>query len=131
MAETRVMVSVGWRPCRSCLFLPAPAVLLLRRVLHPRGLAFQVAQVVQLRAPHAGGLGDFDLLNRGRVEREDALDALAERHLAHGKRRARAAAVDADHDPLEYLNALLVPLAHLDVDLHRVARPHDWPHAKL
>src|SRR4051794_36242625 len=80
----------------------------LRDVFHARRLALQVAQVVQLRAPDPRRLGHFDLLDRRRVQREDALDALAERHLAHGERGARAAAVDADDHALEDLDALLV-----------------------
>src|SRR5687767_12294669 len=53
--------------------------------LHPGGLALQVAQEVQLRAAHAGRTHDVDLGNRRRVQREDALHALAERHLADGE----------------------------------------------
>src|ERR1051325_10785940 len=45
--------------------------------LHPGGLALQVAQVIELRAPHLRRARDFDLLNRRRVQRKDALDALA------------------------------------------------------
>ena len=56
------------------------------------------------------------------MQREDALDALAERHLADGEGRARAAAVHADHHALEHLDALLVAFAHLDVHANGVAR---------
>src|SRR5262245_66127233 len=58
------------------------------------------------------------------MEREDALDALAEGYLPDRERGAGAAAMHADHHALENLNALLVALAHLHVTLHRVARLH-------
>src|SRR5215475_5042287 len=48
---------------------------------HPGRLALQVAQVVELGAPDLGRSRDLDLLNRRRVQREDALHALAERDL--------------------------------------------------
>src|SRR5689334_22293265 len=52
-------------------------------LLHARRLALQIAQEVQLGAAHARRPDDFHLGDRRRVQREDALDALAERHLAH------------------------------------------------
>src|SRR5471032_1969025 len=64
-------------------------------VLHPRGLALQLAEVVELRAADLGRPRDLDLRNRRRMQREDALDTLAERHLAHGEGGARAATVHA------------------------------------
>src|SRR6476619_3593471 len=68
--------------------------------LHARGLALQVAQEVQLRAPHLRAAEDFDPVDRRRVQRENALDALAERDLPHGERRVGGAAVHADHRAL-------------------------------
>src|SRR5689334_4031837 len=55
--------------------LPAPLF------LHACGLAAQVAQEVQLRAAHLRAANDFDLVDDRRVQRKDALNALAERHL--------------------------------------------------
>ena len=52
-------------------------------------LPFRLAQEVQLGAADAGRPHDVHLGDRRRVQREDALDALAERHLAHRERRAR------------------------------------------
>src|SRR5262245_41656496 len=100
-------------------------------VFHPRGLALQVAQVVQLRPADFGRSRDFHLLDRRRVERKDALDALSERHLAHRERRARAAAVQADYDAFENLNALLVALAHFHVHANGVARLYRRPFGQL
>src|SRR5687767_10754231 len=71
---------------------------------HARRLALEIPQEIELGAPHAGGPNHLDLRDRGRVQREDALDALAERHLAHGERRAQTAAVHPDHDALEDLD---------------------------
>jgi hypothetical protein len=65
------------------------------------------------------------------VQRENALDALAERHFTDGEGRARAAAVHADDHALEYLDALFVALAHLDVDLDRIAGLHRRPIGQL
>src|SRR5262249_45799046 len=103
----------------------------LRGVLHSRRLALQLAEVVQLRAADPRRPHHLDLLDRRRVQREDALDALAERHLANGERGARAAAVQTDHDAFEDLNALLVALAHLHVHADGVARLHRRPLGQL
>src|SRR5687767_6557480 len=93
-------------------------------LFHTRGLALQVAQEVELGAADAGRPHQVDLGDRRRMKREDALDALAERHLAHRERGAGAAAMQPDHDPLEDLDALLVALAHLYVHADGVARLH-------
>src|SRR5206468_5032355 len=82
--------------------------LILRRVFHPRGLALQFTQVIELGAPDLCRFHDFDLLNRRRMQRKNAFDALAERHLPHRERGACAAAMEADHDALEDLDAFLV-----------------------
>src|SRR3954471_4840753 len=103
-----------WLPLRHLLLLPG--------LLHPRGLALQLAEEVQLGAADLGRAQHVDLVDDRRVQREDALDALAERHLAHRERRARAAAVHPDDHALEHLDALLVPFAHLHVHAHGIAR---------
>src|SRR5690606_28675163 len=93
-------------------------------LLHARRLAPELTQEVELRTAHAGRPHDFDLLDDRRVQREDALDPLPERDLAHGERRTRAATMLADDDPLEDLDALLVTFADLHVHPHGVPRPH-------
>ena len=90
-------------------------------LLHARRLALQLAQEVELRAADLRGAEHVDLVDDRRVQREDALDALAERHLAHREGRARAAAVHADHHALEHLDAFLVAFTHLHVDADGVA----------
>src|SRR5258705_6522627 len=113
------------------LLLFGHRLLLGHRLLHARGLALQVAEEVQLRAPDARRPHDVDLGDGRRVQREDALDALAEGHLADRERGARAAAVQADDDSLENLDAFLVALAHLHVHAHGVARLHPRPIRQL
>src|SRR5439155_22027067 len=81
-----------------------------------------LAEEVQLGAADLGGAQDLDRVDDRRVEGEDTLDALAERDLPDRERRARAAPVHADHHALEHLDALLVALAHLDVNFHGVTR---------
>src|SRR5690606_35168712 len=109
---------------------PGPRPEALRRAplfLHARGLAAQLAQVVELGAADLGAPHHLDLVDHRRVQREDPLDSLAERDLAHGERGARAATTDADHDTLEHLDALLLALPHLDVHAHGIARAHRGP----
>src|SRR5688572_195979 len=57
---------------------------------HPGSLTLEIAEEVQLRPAHFRGPHNFDLLNDRRVQREDPLDALAERHLANGERGTHA-----------------------------------------
>src|SRR5438876_475457 len=65
------------------------------------------------------------------MQREDPLDALAERHLPYRERGPRAAPVKTDHNALENLDAFLVPLAHLDVHADGVAGLHRRPLGQL
>src|SRR5204862_6025536 len=91
---------------------------------HASRLALQIAEVIELGAADPGRAEHLDFGDGRRMQWEDALDALAERDFAHRKRRARPAAVHANHDTLEDLDALLVALADLDVYFYRVARSH-------
>src|SRR6188768_2618865 len=92
--------------------------------LHAGGLAAQVAQEVHLGAADLRRADQLHLVDGRRVHGENALDALAERHLAHREGGADAAPVHADDHAFEHLDALLVALAHLHVDANRVARLH-------
>src|SRR5205823_10183254 len=65
--------------------------------------------------------GDLDRLDARAIQREDALDAGAEAHLAHREGRARAGAVALDDHALEYLDAGLVAFDDLVVHLDGVA----------
>src|SRR4051812_8105331 len=113
------------RNARTLAIAPRPRGRLdgrLLALLHARRLALQLAQEIQLGAADLRGAHHFDLVDDRRVQREDALDALPERHLAHGERGPGAAAVHANHHAFEHLDAFLVALADLDMDTHRVAR---------
>src|SRR3954451_15207711 len=85
------------------------------------GLAAQLAEVVQLGPADVTAGDDLDLLDDRGVHREGPLDADAEADLAHGEGLARAAALTADHDALEDLDAGPVALDHADVHLDGVA----------
>src|SRR4029078_6801075 len=84
--------------------------LLRRLVLHPRVLALQIRQVIQLRSPHPRRFRDLDLLNGRRVQGKNPFDTLAERDLADGERGARSAAMNPDDNAFENLDAFLVAL---------------------
>src|SRR5215468_5247227 len=88
----------------------------LPALLDPGCLAAQVPQVVQL-GPADTAAGDrLDLVDRGAVHRERALDAHAVTHLAHGERLPQTTALAPDHDTLEHLDPGAV--AFLDPDVH-------------
>src|SRR5450759_1477855 len=80
-------------------------------------LAAQVAQVVQLGAPDVTAGHNLDLLDDRAVQREGALDADAEAHLANRVRLADTAAVATDDNALEHLDAGTRAFNDLDVDL--------------
>src|SRR5262245_20069293 len=70
-------------------------------------LAALAAQVVELRAPHLALAHDLHAGHQRRVEREDALDALALHDAPHREGAPQAAALDVDHVADEVLHALL------------------------
>src|SRR4030095_12114962 len=105
-------------------FVPLALAFGAPTLFHARRLAFQIAEEVQLAPADFGRSYDLELLNGRRMKRENALDALAKRYLAHGKRRASPSTVHADDDAFEDLNALLVALAHLHVHPNGVAGLH-------
>src|SRR4051812_8964816 len=65
--------------------------------LQAGGLAAQSAEEVQLSATDAAAAGDVNLVDHARVHRKDALDSVAEAHLANGKAGLRARGL-LDHD---------------------------------
>src|SRR5215468_3360304 len=84
-------------------------------------LAAQVTQVVELGAAHHALAHHLDLPDRRAVEREDALDALAEADLAHRERGVHASILAGDAKAFVDLDALAVAFLHLDVHAQRVA----------
>src|SRR5258705_5276698 len=85
-------------------------------LLDARRLAGEMAQVVELGPAHAAATDDIDVGQHGALDREDGLDADAVGDLAHGERRADAAAPTGNADSLERLDALLLPF--LDAHVH-------------
>src|SRR6185437_4838911 len=86
-----------------------------------RRLAGQAAQVIELGAPHLAAAHHLDRRDARRVEREDALDALAVRDLAQGEIRVDPGVLAPDAHALEGLDALALALDDLDADAHGVA----------
>ena len=60
------------------------------------------------------------------MDGERSLHADAEGHLADGERLLEAAALAADHDALEHLDALAAGLDDAHVHTHGVARSKGW-----
>src|ERR1035437_5317169 len=86
------------------------------------GLAQLLAQEVELGTADLAVTQHFQLVDGGAVQGEDALHAHAARHFADGEGGAHAAALDADDDALEELDALFLAFLHFDVHLDGVAR---------
>ena len=79
------------------------------------------AQVIELGAADIAAAHDLDLVDDRRIEREDALDALAEADLADGEAGADALVGAGDAHAFERLDAGAVAFDHLDADAQRVA----------
>src|SRR6185437_4289244 len=78
---------------------------LLAALLEAGLLARQVAQVIQLLAPHVRPANDFQLVHTRRMQQEGALDTDAVRaDAADGVRLVDAPAPAAEHDTLEDLD---------------------------
>src|SRR5262245_18052663 len=82
--------------------LGTPVVLLLRDA---RGFAAAAAQVIELGAADLAAADDFDGVDHGRIERKNALHALAVGNLAHGEILVEAGAGAADAHALITLDA--------------------------
>src|SRR5579863_5478668 len=106
--------TAGWRGRHRAVRLFALA--------QARGFALQAAQVVELGAADAAGADDVDVIDDGRVNREDALDAVAEADLADGDGFAEAAGVIAgEYGAFKRLEALFIAFLDFDVDANGIA----------
>src|SRR5690606_21539705 len=85
-------------------------------------LAGPAAQVIELGAADDAAADHLDALDVRRVEREDALHALAEAHLANGEIAVDAAVRAGDADAFVVLHAGTLALDHAHADAHGVAR---------
>ena len=84
-------------------------------------LAAPAAQIIELGPAHPAAPHHLDRVDQRRMDREDALDALAIGNLAHGEILVQPAARAADADALIGLHARALAFDHLDVDAQRVA----------
>ena len=86
----------------------------------------EVAQVIEASAAHFALADHFDGADRGRVEREDALDADAKADAAHREGGAGGPALLGDHHAFEclktFLNLFAFTFLQADIDADRVAR---------
>src|SRR5262245_39396015 len=84
-------------------------------------LADAVAQVIQLGPADPAGALHLDARDARRVQRENALDALALHDAPHRERGAPALAALRDHHAGVDLHALLLPFEDAQVHVHGVA----------
>ena len=84
-------------------------------------LAGEATKVVELRTANVTARNDLDLLDRRSVNREDTLDADAERDLADAEGFLDAAALASDDVALEHLDTRAVTFNNLHVHLDVVA----------
>src|SRR5207248_902310 len=127
---TRDRASEGYRPTPSEISLRrllrllreslGAAVILL--LADARGFAAPAAQIVELGAAHLAAAHNLDRVDHRRIERKDALHALAVGDFADRETLVEARARARDADAFIGLNARALALDHLDVDEHRVAR---------
>src|SRR5262245_23755999 len=84
-------------------------------------LAAAAAQIIELGAAHPAAAYHLDRVDQRRMDREDALDALAVGDLAHGEVLVDPTTSAPDAHALIGLHARALALDHLDVDAERVA----------
>src|SRR5436309_1067831 len=86
-----------------------------------RFLAFAGSKVIQSGAANATLLLHLDFCDSRRMQRENALDALAVRDSAYGECFVKSAAFTANHYACEYLDSFLVPFRNASMNAHAVA----------
>src|SRR6516162_9471589 len=87
-----------------------------------RRLAAAAAQVIELGAAHLAAAHDSDGIDHRRIQRENALHALAVGDLAHREILVEAGARTPDADSLVRLDTGALALDYLDIDENGVAR---------
>src|SRR5262249_7054382 len=83
--------------------------------------ALEPAQVVELGAANFAGAHDVDVIDHFGVDREDALDAVAEADLADGDALTHARAIAGNDGAFESLEALFIAFLDFDVNLDGIA----------
>src|SRR5580704_714078 len=87
------------------------------------GLAFETAQVIQFGSPDSPGAHHVNVIHYRRVQREDALDALAKADFANGNRLAQALVIARDDGSFERLQPFLIAFLDFHVHPNRVTGP--------
>src|SRR5206468_5272749 len=121
LAATAVLKSLGFGRL-GLGALPTRDVALDRAALgDASGLPGTATQIVELGATNVAAAHDLDMVDDRRIEREDALDALAEADLADGEAGADALVGAGDAHALEVLDAGAVAFDDLHADAQRSA----------
>src|SRR5208283_3125449 len=81
----------------------------------------KLAQRIELGSAHLAAAHDLDRVDQRRMDRKDALNALAIGNFANREALVKAAALTRDHDALIGLHARALAFLNLDVHDHRVA----------
>src|SRR4029450_11973412 len=84
-------------------------------------LAAAAAEIIELGAAHGAAAHHLDRIDDRRIEREDALDAFAERNLADREVRVHALVGAGDAHALVHLDAAAVAFDDFHADAQRVA----------
>src|SRR5271156_3974451 len=85
------------------------------------GLAPQLTKGVEFSAPHPAGAHHVDMIDHGRVERENALNSLAKTDLPNGDGFAQAGILAGNHGSFKCLKAFFITFFNLDVHADGVA----------
>src|ERR1700685_1747123 len=94
----------------------------VRALSDPGRLAAAIAQVIELGAPDLAAPHHLNRIDHRRIDRKDALDALAVGDLAHREILVEAMAASRDADAFVSLDAGALAFGDLDVDDDGVAR---------
>ena len=90
--------------------------------LDSSSLSAEITQVVKLRTANSAEPYNVDMINNGRVQRKDTLDANAETDLSDSDRFTRSTVFAGDHYALKNLKTFFVAFLDADVDLNGIAR---------
>src|SRR5215212_863063 len=99
-----LILSLFLRGCRSLIVVaPVAACVALSNAC---GLTSKSTEIVELCSPDATSFYQIDVVDNGRVQWKDSLNADAKTRLSHGDGFTRAAMFASDHDALKSLQSL-------------------------
>jgi hypothetical protein len=99
----------------------AESRLLFAPLFNLGGLTTALPQVIQFGSPYIASGHHFNLVNRGRVQRECTLHSHTKGNFPHFESGADAFAIASYYYTLEHLDPGTRPFNHLDVDFYGVA----------